>query len=206
VSRRLAALLLTMAAACAGCGGGAASTSGSMRSGGAGPPITADPSRSSLEVAAKLTPCPASSAQPVNHGLPDVTLPCVGAGPAVHLAGLTGTPSVVNVWASWCTECYPELPYLLTLSRRMGGKVRVLGVDTGDTDGGALSFAAKHAIHYPSVSDPTNKVLDGLHIAPGPPETAFVNAAGVVVHVHPGGYTSLGQLQHDVATYLHVSA
>jgi hypothetical protein len=84
----------------------------------------------------------------------------------------------------------------------------VLGVDTADTDGGALSFAARlhPAMHYPSVADPTNQVLDGLHVAPGPPETAFVNSEGVVVHVHPGAYTSLGQLQRDVATYLHVTA
>jgi cytochrome c biogenesis protein CcmG/thiol:disulfide interchange protein DsbE len=204
VSRRLAALALAVAAACAACGGGAASMSGS----GAGPAGSANPSRSSLEAAAKLAPCPASSAQPVSHGLPDVTLPCVGAGPAVHLAGLTGRPAVVNVWASWCTECFPEFPYLVHLSTRLAGKLRVLGVDTGDTDGGALSFAASlhPAMHYPSVSDPTNQVLDGLHVTPGPPETAFVNSAGVVVHVHPGAYTSLGQLQHDVATYLHVSA
>ncbi|HEX3908742.1 MAG TPA: TlpA disulfide reductase family protein [Mycobacteriales bacterium] len=200
MSHRLAAVLIALAAVCAACGSGSSSSSLG------GPPVTKGPSDASLVKAAKLTPCPSSSSQPVSHGLPDVTLPCVGAGPAVHLAGLTGTPSVVNVWASWCTECRPEMPYLLTLSSRLAGKVRVLGVDTADTDGGALSFAAAHAMHYPSVSDPTNKVIDGLHISPGPPETAFVNAAGVVVHVHPGGYSSLGQLQHDVATYLHVSA
>lgn len=200
MSRRLAAALLVVAAVCAACGGGSSSSSTS------GPPVTKNPSDISLVKAAKLAPCPVTSAQPVSHGLPDVTLPCVGAGPAVHLAGLSGTPSVVNVWASWCTQCWPELPYLVTLSSRLAGRVRVVGVDTGDTDGGALSFAVKHAMHYPSVSDPSNKVLDGLHVSPGPPETAFVNAAGVVVHVHPGGYTSLDQLQRDVTTYLHVPA
>jgi thiol-disulfide isomerase/thioredoxin len=144
----------------------------------------------------------------VSHGLPDVTLSCVGDGPAVRLAGLTGKPSVVNVWASWCTQCYPEFPYLVGLSKQLAGRLRVLGVDTSDTDGGALQFAAalRPAMHYPSVSDPTNKVIDGLHITTGPPETAFVDSAGTVVHVHPGAYTSAAQLRHDVATYLHVTA
>jgi cytochrome c biogenesis protein CcmG, thiol:disulfide interchange protein DsbE len=197
---RLVALLVAAAGVCAACGGGGST--------GSGPPITPNPSRVSLIEAAKLAPCPASSSHAASHALPDVTLACLGAGPAVHLAGLTGRPAVVNVWASWCTQCYPEFPYLVGLSKQLAGKVQVLGVDTADTDGGALSFAAKlrPAMHYPSVADPTNKVIDGLHVAAGPPETAFVDTAGAVVHVHPGAYTSLAQLRHDVATYLHVTA
>jgi thiol-disulfide isomerase/thioredoxin len=181
---------------------------GSSRDVAGGPPVTKDPSTASLVKAADLRPCPASSTRAASRGLPDVTLSCVGNGPAVHLAGLTGTPTVVNVWASWCTQCYPEFPYLVGLTRSLAGKVRVLGVDTGDTDGGALSFAAKlhPAMHYPSVADPTNTVIDGLHVTPGPPETAFVDSAGTVVHIHPGAYTSAAQLRHDVATYLHVTA
>lgn len=198
---RLAALLLVLAAVCASCGGGSA---GSDRG---GPPVTANPARLDLVKAAKLAPCPASSSQAASHGLPDVTLACVGAGPAVHLAGLTGRPAVVNVWASWCTQCYPEFPYLVGLSKQLAGKLRVIGVDTNDTDDDALSFAAKlhPAMRYPSVSDPTNRVIDGLHETLGPPETAFVNSAGAVVHVHPGAYPSLAALRHDVATYLHVT-
>lgn len=201
---RLAALLLAVAtvALCAGCG------AGMSRSTANGPPLTANPARSGLVKAAKLAPCPASSSRVASHALPDVTLACVGSGPAVHLAGLTGKPSVVNVWASWCTQCFPEFPYLVRLSNQLAGRVRVLGVDTGDTDDGALGFAAKlhPAMHYPSVADPTNRVIDGLHVTVGPPETAFVDSAGSVVHVHPGAYTSIAELRHDVATYLHVPA
>jgi cytochrome c biogenesis protein CcmG, thiol:disulfide interchange protein DsbE len=201
IRRRAVALVLAAGAVCAGCGGGSSASGG-------GPPVTPNPPRVSLLDAARLAPCPASSTHPVGHGLPDVTLACVGTGPAVHLAGLTGTPTVVNVWASWCTDCFPEFPYLVQLSKRLSGKVRVLGVDTADTDDGALSFAARlhPAMHYPSVADPTNKVLDGLHVTPGPPETAFVSRDGTLVHVHPGAYSSLAQLEHDVTTYLHVAA
>jgi thiol-disulfide isomerase/thioredoxin len=202
---RLAALLAIAAVVAivivvTGGGGSSSPTSG--------PPVTKDPSISSLLKTADLSRCPASRPQAASHSLPDVTLDCVGEGPPVHLAGLTGKPTVVNVWASWCTQCYPEFPYLVGLSKQLSEKVRVLGVDTADTEGGALQFAARlnPAMHYPSVSDPTNKVLDGLHVTPGPPETAFVDSAGSVVHVHPGAYTSAAQLRRDVATYLHVTA
>jgi thiol-disulfide isomerase/thioredoxin len=197
--RRLAAALIAVAAACAACG------SGSSPSSAGGPPLTKDPSTANLVKAAHLAPCPASSATIASHGLPDVTLDCLGNGPAVHVAGLTGKPTVVNLWAAWCTECHAELAYFDALATHHA--VRVLGVDTEDTDGNALSFAAAYrpAMRYPSVTDPSHRVLTGVKQA-GLPVTAFVDAAGAVVHVHQGPYDSAAQLRQDVATYLHVTA
>jgi thiol-disulfide isomerase/thioredoxin len=197
-ARGTALLLVVVAALCAACGGGSGSST-------SGPPLTKDPSRTSLVAAAHLRPCPPSVSQPAARALPNVTLPCLGNGPAVHLAGLTGTPTVVNLWAAWCTQCHQELAYFDALSHRHG--VRVLGVDTEDSDGNALSFAASYspAMRYPSVSDPNRQILTGLKSV-GLPATAFVDSDGAVVHVHLGPYKSAAQLQHDVATYLHVTA
>jgi cytochrome c biogenesis protein CcmG, thiol:disulfide interchange protein DsbE len=170
-----------------------------------GPPLTKDPSTASLVKAAHLPPCPSSSATQASHGLPDVILDCLGNGPAVHVAGLTGRPTVVNMWAAWCIPCHAELPYFDALSTHH--VVRVLGVDTADTDGNALSFAAKYRpkLRYPSVADPSRRVLTGVK-ADNLPVTAFLDSAGAVVHVHTGPYASAAQLRHDVATYLHVTA
>jgi len=204
--RRLAAALIAVAAACAACGGGAGSGGGSgAASSKDGPAVTKDPSTTSLAKAAHLPPCPTSAATAASHGLPDVTLDCLGGGPAVHVAGLAGTPTVVNLWAAWCTDCHAELAYFDALSTHHG--VRVLGVDTEDTDGNALSFAAAYrpTLRYPSVTDPSRTVLTGIH-APGLPATAFLDSAGAVVHVHIGPYASAAALRQDVATYLHVTA
>jgi cytochrome c biogenesis protein CcmG/thiol:disulfide interchange protein DsbE len=197
--RRLVAALIAVAAASAACGG----ASGTSSAG--GPPVTKDPSTVSLVKNAHLPPCPTSSATAASHGLPDVTLDCLGNGPAVHVAGLTGTPTVVNLWAAWCTECHAELAYFDALSTHH--VVRVLGVDTEDTDGNALSFAAKYrpALRYASVTDPSHRVLTGVKQAVLP-VTAFVDSAGAVVHVHQGPYDSAAALRQDVATYLHVTA
>jgi thiol-disulfide isomerase/thioredoxin len=163
------------------------------------------PSLSKLIAKADLAPCPPSSATAVSGGLPNLTLDCLGAGPAIHLAGLKG-PAVVNVWGSWCVPCQGEATYLSSAYDADRGKVTFLGVDTEDESDSALDFGAhvKPPVRYPSVVDPDKKVLIGLAKSPGPPETAFVGAGGKVVHVHIGAYTSTAQLQTDIATYLDV--
>jgi thiol-disulfide isomerase/thioredoxin len=125
----------------------------------------------------------------------------------VNLAGLTGRPTVVNVWGAWCVPCQEEASALSTVYDAMHSKVRFLGVDTADDANSALDFGAHVSppVRYPSVYDPDKKVLLGLAKSPGPPETAFVNASGVVVHVHTGPYDDAAALRADLATYLHIT-
>lgn len=185
-----------LAATLAGCSS-AGSTSGT------GPqPVTANPA---LVAAAHLPVCPASATTPVPGGLPNLTLACLGHGPAVHLAGLTGKPTVVNLWGSWCGPCQQEAALLSSVYDRDRAAVRFLGVDIEDSPNSALSFGTHVTppVRYPSVVDPEKKLLISLHFQ-GPPETALLDRAGKVVHIHPGVYNNRRQLLGDLATYLHV--
>ncbi|HWC36141.1 MAG TPA: TlpA disulfide reductase family protein [Mycobacteriales bacterium] len=159
-----------------------------------------------LVAKAHLAPCPESGSASASGGLPDVTLDCLGSGPAVHVSGLTGMPTVVNVWGSWCVPCQEEASVLSSVYDADRGKVRFLGVDTADDANSALDFGThvKPPVRYPSVLDPDKKVLLGLAKAPGPPETAFLDISGAVVHVHIGPYSSAAALRADLATYLQV--
>jgi cytochrome c biogenesis protein CcmG/thiol:disulfide interchange protein DsbE len=197
MTRRLLAALALLAVM-SGCS--SAASTGSDHAGSQGAELAR------LVANARLAPCPASSAADLSGGLPNVTLDCLGNGPAVHLAGLRG-PAVVNVWGSWCGPCQKEAGYLSSVYDSDRGKVAFLGVDTEDEADSALDFGAHVSppVRYPSVEDPNRKVLIDLAKAPGPPETAFVGTSGRVVHVHLGGYDSAAALRADIATYLHVS-
>jgi cytochrome c biogenesis protein CcmG, thiol:disulfide interchange protein DsbE len=161
-----------------------------------------------LIAAAHLRPCPASSSTAVSGGLPDVTLPCLGDGPAVHMAGLTGEPTVVNVWGSWCPPCQAEMTYLSSAYDADRTRVRFLGVDTVDEADSALDFDAHVTppVHFPSVFDENRTILLDGHLPPSPPVTLLISSAGRIVHVHHGAYTSTAQVQADIAIYLHVNA
>jgi cytochrome c biogenesis protein CcmG/thiol:disulfide interchange protein DsbE len=173
------------------------------------PSFSPNPKHSQLVAAAQLDRCPPSESSSVSGGLPDVTLPCLGAGPAVHLSGLVGKPLVVNVWATWCGPCKAETRYLSSTYDELKGQVRFLGVDTEEASHeSALAFAphVRPPMRYPSVIDDDKKVLLGLHGPVAVPSTVFVAADGKVVHQTSAPYRSVAALQADISHYLGVTA
>lgn len=141
-----------------------------------------------LRAAAALAPCPASVGD-----LPALRLACLGGGPKVHLHGTpTGTPTLVNIYGSWCTPCQREMPLLVSFSKRAAGKVTLLGVDTEDEDRLALLFAKYVGQHWAAVVD-----TDGILVrnyAAGPPVTLFVDGSGKVVYVKAGPFASVSEV------------
>ena len=143
-----------------------------------------------------IEPCPATdpASTPAENGLPDITLPCLGGGRPVHLAGLRGRPTVLNLWASWCTPCREELPVLQDFYERADGKVRMLGVDFEDTQpAAALKLLEDSGVTYPQVADFDKAIDQGLGRHPVP-MTVLLNADGQVVAALPMQITSADQL------------
>lgn len=157
-----------------------------------------------LVAAAKLQPCPESTLPAASPALPDLTLACLGGGPAVNLARLTGVPTVVNVWGSWCTPCRKELPALASVAKKAGAKVRFLGIDYEDDPDSALDFLAVSGAHYPSVRDDDGTLKTGLRIV-GLPLTLFVRADGSVAYEWRAPITSEEQLRGLIRDHLGVS-
>jgi len=161
---------------------------------------------------AGIEPCPATDPAAAPAGqegadltLPDVTLPCLGGGRPVHLAGLRGKPTVLNLWASWCTPCREELPVLQEFYERADGKVRMLGVDFEDTQpDAALQLLARSGVTYPQVADFDEAIDQGLGRHPVP-MTVLVDADGDVVSALPLQVTSADQLAALVERSLGVS-
>jgi cytochrome c biogenesis protein CcmG/thiol:disulfide interchange protein DsbE len=159
-----------------------------------------------LVASASLVDCPASDPDvaPLEDGLPDITLACLGDGPAVRLAGLRGRPLVLNLWASWCEPCRAELPMLADLAGAAGSSLRVLGVDVQDDPASALSLLTDSDVHYASVRDDDAGTKAPLRWT-GLPMTLFVDADGVVTHTQRGVITSDEQLRSLVQEHLGVS-
>ncbi|MDO5500180.1 MAG: TlpA disulfide reductase family protein, partial [Propionibacteriaceae bacterium] len=157
--------------------------------------------------AAGIADCPASdpSVPARADGLPDITLDCLGADSRVRLAGLRGTPLVINVWAQWCGPCRDEAPFLTEAAGRAGDRVEFLGIDYVDPKPElAVEFAKEAGWRYPQLVDPDKAIAPDLRIV-GPPQTVLVAADGRVVHRHPGPVTSTDQLLELIDTHLGVT-
>jgi len=163
------------------------------------------PALRALKSSAGIEPCPASSSPgDVPVGLPDLTLPCLGGGRDVRLAGLRG-PLVLNFWAQYCGPCRAESPLLQQLSTAAAGRVDVVGVDFLDTRPAlALAFAKSLGLTYPQVADPDGAAKAPLRI-PGLPWTFFVDRAGRIAYTQTGAITSAEQLAALVRTHLGVT-
>jgi len=178
-----------------------------------GSPPTASPAQptvgtselASEKAAAQIADCPASSKiAPVEGGLPDVTLECLGGGRPVNLSGVRGTPMVINIWAQWCPPCREESPHLTEVSRAAGDTVLFLGVDYLDPYPDlAIDFARQAGWRYPQVVDPEGLIQVPLRV-PGPPISIFVAADGRIVYTHTGPFISADQLRGLIRSELGV--
>ncbi|MBC7375021.1 MAG: TlpA family protein disulfide reductase [Frankiales bacterium] len=166
---------------------------------GDGASTPAGPDLLALQSAAALEPCPTA----LGPDLPDLTLPCLGGGPGVHLTGRPAGPTLVNIWGSWCAPCVREVPDLVAFADKARGKVAVVGVLTTDTRTSALSFAKAYGMHYPNVVDDDGLVRS--RYGGGTPLTLFLDADGTVTHVKAGEMKSLAEIELLVATHLGIT-
>ncbi|MFO7592095.1 MAG: TlpA disulfide reductase family protein [Acidimicrobiia bacterium] len=120
-------------------------------------------------------------------------LPALDGDGRVRLADFRGTPTVVNFFASWCTQCDAELPAFRKVSRQAGSKVTFVGVNSLET-GDPFVMPERHGItSWPLAGDVDGSQDSGLHDAlcqcNGMPITAFYSADGELLSVHRGVLT-----------------
>ncbi len=149
--------------------------------------------------------CPKVGSTQVDGGMPGVSVPCLGGGRSVNVAGLRG-PMIVNFWQSTCGPCRKEMPALAAYARQQSA-VRVVGIDILDVQpAAALQLARDSKVGYPLVADPAGNLV-GRRPLPrqvGLPFTVFLDASGRAVHTEAGAMTTEADVAAAARKYLGV--
>lgn len=116
------------------------------------------------------------------------------------IAGLLGTPLVVNFWGSWCPPCRDEAPHLASLAREYEGKVQFLGVDIADDRPSARAFILEFDWPYPSIFDPRDTIRTELGMI-GQPITLIYDSEGAITFRKVGA-TDAENLRQHIETVL----
>ena len=140
---------------------------------------------------------------------PDFTLEDLN-GKRVSLASYRGKAVMINFWATWCTPCKIETPWLVALHNKYSSQgFEILGVSSQgddatpkntvvwDKDKAAIAkFAQQEKLPYPVLlgGDGISKPYGGVEDLP---TSFFVNRKGVVVTAEMG-LTSESDLESDI--------
>jgi thiol-disulfide isomerase/thioredoxin len=92
--------------------------------------------------------------------LPTVSGPALGSNQTISTQDYRGKVVVINVWGSWCPPCRKEAPDLQAASVETKNVAQFIGITSKDYDPApAEAFVRSFKITYPSIYDPTGKVL-----------------------------------------------
>lgn len=96
---------------------------------------------------------------------------------STHLAQ-SGTPVVLNFWASWCVPCRVEMPAIDAVADSRPD-ILFLGIAVQDSETAARDFADEVGVTYPLGSDTDGSILEDYPIL-GLPATWFITSDGMI--------------------------
>lgn len=120
----------------------------------------------------------------VGDPLPPLTL-ARHDGSELDVAGLAGTPTVINFWAPWCVPCVIEMPAIEEVHQELGDDVRFVGIAATGMASEELEVIERTGVTYDIVRDPDGSAMFAFGVM-GIPTTIFVGADGRLVRIHPG--------------------
>lgn len=115
----------------------------------------------------------------------------------VTLSALRGRPVMLNFWATWCTACRAEYPYLVQEYKQYGSQIAWYAVDEQQSTKTVMSYVQKFQVPFPILLDPQG-LVGGDYNVTGFPTTIFINKRGVIVAVQRGAFGSPAQIAHDI--------
>jgi peroxiredoxin len=125
---------------------------------------------------------------PVQPGAraPAFSLPRIGGGEPVSLAGHAGRVVLLNFWATWCKPCEDEMPAMERLYRALKGEgFELIAISEDESEDVVVAFRDRLALSFPMALD-ANKQVSGDYQTYRFPETLLIDRDGTIVERYVG--------------------
>ncbi len=124
----------------------------------------------------------------IGRPAPAVELPDLfDQGKTIKSSAYMGQVWLLNVWGTWCVECWREHPYLVHLAKTEG--LKVFGIDWRDDAEAAKKMLGEKGNPFMAVGfDPESRVAMDWGVT-GAPETFVIDKKGVIRWKNAGPIT-----------------
>lgn len=110
-------------------------------------------------------------------------------GKPVTLKSLSGSPLVINFWATWCGPCFYEHSVLKEARRTYEKEgIKFLGVVYQDQKENVVAFLKELGEPFLVLLDPKNQMAIDYGVG-GVPETFFIDTQGIIQNKFSGALT-----------------
>ncbi len=110
------------------------------------------------------------------------------------------TVIIINFWATWCVPCQAEMPELQALYNTYDDKIRILGVNLGESPQSVAQWVEEFDLTFDILLDPLQSVAQ-LYQIRGQPSTYVLDKHHIIRAIYYGP-VQMEQLDYDVAQLL----
>jgi len=119
-------------------------------------------------------------------------------GQTVSLGNLRGKPVLINFWATWCSPCVFEMPYIQEIYEEWSDEgLVVLAINIGGTSSQVKEFLQSHNLSFTVLLDTKQDVARRYNIQ-YIPTTFFIDKEGIIQAVKVGAFPNKEAIEGEL--------
>ena len=120
-------------------------------------------------------------------------------GQSISLSDLRGKAVLVNFWASWCSPCRAEMPFIQRLHESWSdNELVILAVNAGEEPSTVKEFVDSFGLSFMILLDTKGEVALDYNVR-GIPVTFFIDKDGMIRDIKFGTFSSKAEIERRLS-------